>query len=378
MNNDKKIPLVDLKGQYESIKYEINEKIQEVLDSAQFVGFKTNLFIKEFERSFSEYIGVKHCISCGNGTDAIEIILRALGFGEGDEVIVPANSFIATSEAVTHAGATPVFVDCHPDYYTIDPEKIKNAVTRKTKALMPVHLYGLPAEMDEILKIANEYELKVIEDCAQAHGASYKNIKVGTFGNASAFSFYPGKNLGAYGDAGCMVTNDDALAERLRMWVNHGRTGKYDHEFEGKNSRMDALQAAILSVKLKHINKWNESRNNVAKQYFQNLKNTKFVVPSIPDYSYHAFHQFVVRCDNREILQEELKKNNIETGVHYPIPLPFLKAYEKYNLSKSDYPVSNDYMNKLLSLPMYPEISYESVDFICQILKDSSNENSLV
>ena len=369
MINNKRIPLVDLKVQYQSIKNEINEKIQDVLESAQFVGFKTNPFIKEFEEAFAKYIGIKHTISCSNGTDAIEIVLRALEIGIGDEVIVPANSFIATSESITHAGAKPVFVDCHPDYYTIDTQKIKKSITKKTKAIMPVHLYGLSAEMDEILKIAEEFGIKVIEDSAQAHGATYKGKKVGTFGIASSFSFYPGKNLGAYGDAGCMITNDDNLAERLRMWSNHGRTGKYDHEFEGKNSRMDALQAAILTIKLKYIDKWNENRIRVAKRYFQNLKSTKFIVPSIPDHSSHAFHLFVVRCENRDMLREELKKNGVETGVHYPIPLPFLKAYEKYNLEKSCFPVSADYMNKLLSLPMYAELTNESVDFICQILK---------
>lgn len=367
MNNNI-IPLVDLKLQYKSVRDEINNKIQEVVDSAQFVGFKSNPFIKEFEESFAKYINIKHCISCGNGTDAIEIILRALEIGNGDEVIVPANSFIATSESVTHAGAKPVFVDCHSDYYTIDTEKIRKAITAKTKAIMPVHLYGLPAEMDEILKIADEYGLKVIEDCAQAHGAIYKDKKVGLFGMAASFSFYPGKNLGAYGDAGCMVTNDDALAERLRMWANHGRIGKYDHEFEGKNSRMDALQAGILSVKLKYIDKWNEQRNRVAKRYINNLSKTAIGLPITPEYSYHVYHLFVVRTENRNAVRENFKTKGIETGIHYPIPPPFLKAYEKYGYSKSDFPVSNTYMNKLLSLPMYPELTDEQVDYISHIL----------
>jgi dTDP-4-amino-4,6-dideoxygalactose transaminase len=372
MINDKRIPLVDLKVQYQSIKKEIDTKMQEVIDSAQFVGFKTNPFIKEFEKGFSEYIGVKHCISCGNGTDAIEIILRALEIGNDDEVIVPANSFIASSESITHAGAKPVFVDCHPDYYTINTAEIEKAITRKTKAIMPVHLYGLPAEMDEILKIADEYGLKLIEDCAQAHGAMYKDKKVGSFGAAASFSFYPGKNLGAYGDAGCMVTNDDAIAERLRMWANHGRIGKYDHEFEGKNSRMDALQAGILSVKLKYIDKWNEQRNRVAKRYIKNLSKTEIGLPITPGYSYHVYHLFVVRTENRSVDRENLKTKGIETGIHYPIPLPFLKAYEKYGYSKSDFPVSNTYMNKLLSLPMYPELTDEQVDYISHILIQSN------
>jgi len=368
MNSTNEIPLVDLKIQYQSIKSEINAKIEEVINSAQFVGFKNNPFVRDFETAFAEFSESKHAIACGNGTDAIEIILRALGIGDGDEVIVPANSFIASSEAVSHAGAKPVFVDCHPDYYTIDTERIEKAITKKTKAIMPVHLYGLPAEMDEILMIAQKYGLKIIEDCAQAHGAKYKNRKVGTFGIASAYSFYPGKNLGAYGDAGCMVTNDDELAERLRMWSNHGRTGKYDHAFEGKNSRIDAIQAAVLSVKLKHLDEWNVKRNSAAKRYFFNLNDSNLVLPNIPDYSYHAFHLFVVRCENRDALREKLKKNGIETGVHYPIPLPFLKAYEKYNLSISNYPVSNDYSNKILSLPLYPELYGESIDYISRIL----------
>lgn len=368
MKNTKLIPLVDLKEQYGLLKEEIEPKIKEVLEKTQFIGFRNNPFIREFEDSFAAYIGARHCISCGNGTDAIEIIFRALGIGENDEVIVPANSFIASSEAITHAGAKPVFVDCHPDYYTIDITKIEKAITKKTKAIIPVHLYGLPAEMNETIKLADEFGLKVIEDCAQAHGATYHGKKVGTFGVASSFSFYPGKNLGAYGDAGCMITNDDNLADKLRMWSNHGRTGKYDHEFEGKNSRMDVLQAAILSVKLKYLDLWNEKRNHVAKRYHDNLKDSKFILPLNPSYSYHVYHQFVVRCENRETIREKLKNNNIETGIHYPIPLPFLKAYAHYGHTKEDFPVSYGYMNNLLSLPMYPELSDNMVDYICECL----------
>lgn len=360
------IPFVNLKAQYQSIKPEIDAAIAGVIENTAFIGGK---YVKDFETAFGTYIGRKFCIGCGNGTDALEIALRAVGIKSGDEVIVPANSFIATSEAVSNIGAKVVFVDNNPQYYTIDTSKIKAKITSRTKAIISVHLYGLPAEMDEVMVIAREYGLKVIEDTAQAHGATYKGKKVGTFGDAACFSFYPGKNLGAYGDGGAILMDDEKSATYARMLANHGRVSKYDHEFEGRNSRMDGIQAAVLNVKLKYLDSWSAARRRNADLYCKYLKGTGLQLPSFPSYSTHVFHLFAILVEKREEIQVALKSKGIDTGVHYPIALPLLQAYKSLGHRPSDFPVSSGQMGKLLSLPMFAELTENEITFTCEELK---------
>lgn len=361
------VPFLDLKAQYHAIKFEMDAAIQKVIDQTSFIGGK---FLDAFTNSFAEFIGSKHCIGVANGTDAIEIALRALGIGSGDEVIVPANSFIASSEAVTNAGARVKFVDCHPDYYTIDVSKLEEAITAKTKAILPVHLYGQPADMDVILALGKKHELYIIEDCAQAHGARYKEKNTGTLGHISIFSFYPGKNLGAYGDGGAILTNDDVLARKITMIANHGRIEKYNHEFEGRNSRLDSLQASILSAKLPHLADWNKSRQILAKRYDSGLKDIPgiFVPMQLAD-TESVFHLYVVRVEKRTELINFLKTNNIQSGIHYPIGLPFLKAYQYMHHGPADFPCTYQSQNEILSLPMYPELMFAMQDFVVDKIK---------
>ncbi len=365
-----RVPFVDLEAQYLSIKNEVDEAISEVLLSSAFIGGK---FVQKFEESFASYLGVKHCIGVGNGTDALYIALEALGIGEGDEVITVANSFIATSEAITRAGARVVFVDCNPKTYNIDVDQIEKKVTERTKAIIPVHLYGQPAEMDRILEIARKHSLYIIEDAAQAHGAVYKGQKVGTFGDCACFSFYPGKNLGAYGDAGAVVTNDDALAEKIRKFANHGRLSKYNHEFEGVNSRLDGLQAAILNVKLRHLEKWTENRIKAARRYDEGLSGlvvTPYVLPEVR----HVYHLYVIQTEKREEMREYLSEKGISTGIHYPIPLPFLQAYSYLNHRAEDFPVAYHLKDRILSLPMFGDITDEQIDYVIEQIKDFLNQ----
>jgi len=363
-----KVPFLDLKAQYNSIKAEMDNAISNVIENSAFVGGKA---VSEFNKNFADFIGTNHAIGVGNGTDALIISLKALGLKHGDEVILPANSFIASSEAITAVGGKVVFVDCHPDYYTIDTNKIEEKITNKTKAIIPVHLYGQPADMDSIMEIAKKNNLFVIEDAAQSHGAKYKNKKVGTFGDISIFSFYPGKNLGAYGDGGAIVTNDDKLAKYCRMYANHGRIEKYNHEFEGINSRLDGLQAAVLNVKLKYIDEWNKNRNKIANWYFDKLKGIKqLILPKIRPENFSVFHLFVVRVESRDKLRKFLKEKEISTGIHYPISLPFLHAYKYLGHTKEDFPISYNYQDKLLSLPIYPEMKEEQIDYVVRNIKE--------
>jgi len=362
-----KVPLVDLKAQYQSIKNEIDSAIQECINDSSFIGGER---VHAFEKSFAEFLGIKNCIGCANGTDAIELVLKGLGIGSGDEVIVPAYTWISTAEAPGTVGANPVFVDVVDGLYTIDYAKIEEKISSKTKAIIPVHLYGLPAEMDEIMEIANRHSLKVIEDCAQAHGAAYKGKKVGNFGHASTFSFYPSKNLGAYGDAGCMVTNADDLALQLRMLSNHGQQGKNNHFFEGRNSRLDTIQAMILSVKLQKLDQWTLLRIKNAELYKSKLQGTKIGLPQNPDYSKHVYHVFVIQIEERDKVINVLAEAGIGTAIHYPLPLPFTKPYEHLGYSPDDFPVSSGMSGKILSLPMYPELTEEQIDFVCDTLLD--------
>src|SRR4030042_7094267 len=317
------IDFVDLKAQYNSIKDQIDNAIKEVIYSCDFINGR---YTKEFEANFSKFIGIKHCIGVGNGTDALFIALKAMGINERDEVITVANSFIATSEAITMSGAKVVFVDCHKDTSQIDVNKIEKAITEKTKCIIPVHLYGQPSEMDKIIEIAKEHKLYVIEDAAQAHGAKYKGKNIGTIGDIACFSFFPGKNLGAYGDAGAIVTDNDELAKNARMFANHGRLDKYNHEFEGTNSRMDGLQGAILNIKLKYLAEWTRKRREIAEYYNRNLKEP-IILPHENSDLYSVYHLYVIRIKERDKVQARLKEQGIATGIHYPIPLPFLNAY---------------------------------------------------
>lgn len=370
-----KIPFVDLKAQYKSIEQEIQSAINEVLENSTFINSRQ---VDNFEKKFAELIGVKHCIGVGNGTDALIIALKTLGIGAGDEVIVPANSFIATSEAVTAAGARVVFVDNHPDTYNIDVDKIKEKITLKTKAIIPVHLYGQMADMDSILNIALNFNLKIIEDAAQAHLSEYKMKnstwkKAGTLGDMATFSFYPSKNLGAYGDAGAIVTDNDETANLARMYANHGRIAKYNHEFEGYNSRLDGLQAAILNVKLKYLQEWTDKRKMVASKYSELLSRIQGIVLPIVGKQFNpVWHLYVIRTERRDDLQAFLKDKSIATGVHYPIALPNLEAYKYLHKFREDFPIASQYQMKLLSLPIYPELTFEQQNYIVSQLKSFS------
>jgi dTDP-4-amino-4,6-dideoxygalactose transaminase len=356
-----KIPFVDLYAQYISIKTEIDAAVSTTIKNSSYIGGQA---VKDFEKAFAEFIGIDNVIACANGTDSLEILLQAYGIKKGDEVIVPALSWLSTSEAVSSVGATPVFVDIEKDFFTIDVNLIKKAITKKTKAIIPVHLYGHPANMPVIMEIANENNLIVIEDCAQAHGAKINKQTVGTFGNAASFSFYPGKNLGAYGDAGCMATNDELIAAKVRMIANHGQKGKHNHVIEGRNSRLDGLQAAILSAKLPHLEKWTETRISNAFIYDQLLQGSNLELPLSKENYRHVFHLYVVRISEREMLQKKLALAGIETAIHYPTALPFLPCYASKNYHHFEFPVAYSYQDKILSLPMFAELSKEQINYI--------------
>ena len=362
------VPFVDLKAQYASLKTEIDTAIQSVLDKAAFI---QGPFVAQFETAFAGKYGVKHCVGCANGTDAIYITLKALGLGTGDEVITVANSWISTSETISQAGARPVFVDIEPEYYHLDPRKIEAKITSKTKAVIPVHLYGQAADIAEIKRICDEHGLLVIEDCAQAHFATYAGRRVGTFGAAGTFSFYPGKNLGAYGDAGAIITDDDLLAERARMFANHGSRRKHHHDMEGVNSRLDGLQAAVLNVKLKYIDQWNIARHSAALKYQELLADIpQITTPRLRQNAFHIFHLYVVRAERRDGLADHLRSGGIETGLHYPAALPFLKAYARLGHTPADFPVAHRCQSEILSLPMYPELSDPQMEYVAESIRE--------
>ena len=355
------IPLIDLRLQYMSIKKEIDAAIANVLENSAFVGGK---HVLEFEEAFAAFCRTKHCVGVGNGTDALFIVLKCLGVGPGDEVITVANSFIATAEAASLTGAKVVFVDCDDITYTIDIKQVESAISDRTKAIIPVHLYGHPANMEELMKVADGHGLHVVEDAAQAHGSEVRGKRVGTFGVASCFSFYPGKNLGAYGDAGAIVTDDAALAARCRMFANHGRLKKYDHELEGVNSRLDGLQAAVLTVKLKYLEGWTEKRRSAAQNYRELLGDGGLILPVEKPEARHVYHLFVVRVPNRDKVQAHLKEKGIATGIHYPISLPNLQAYKYLGYKPENFPLSSKFSNEILSLPMYPELTRSQIEYI--------------
>jgi dTDP-4-amino-4,6-dideoxygalactose transaminase len=366
MKTNMQVPFADLRSQYHSLKKEIDAAIFSVIEDGEFIKGK---YVAVFEKEFAEAYGVKHCIGVANGTDAIYIVLKMLGIGEGDEVITVANSWISTSETITQAGARPVFVDAEADYYTIDVAAIEAKITPRTRAIIPVHLYGQPAEVDKIKSICEKHKLFLIEDCSQSHFAKLDGRYAGTFGLVSTFSFYPGKNLGAYGDAGAIITNDDALAEKMRMYSNHGALVKHSHVMEGINSRLDGLQAAILSVKLPHLKKWNEMRFSNALYLTDKLAGIPGIeTPRIRKNASHVFHLYVVQAERREELRRHLKESGIETAIHYPTPLPLLPAYAYLGHAAKDFSVASANMKKILSLPMFPELSKEQMDYLANTI----------
>ncbi|GAB6074891.1 DegT/DnrJ/EryC1/StrS family aminotransferase [Nautilia lithotrophica] len=361
------VKFLDLKRQYESIKSEINKAIFNVINESAFIGGK---YVKIFEEEFAKYQGAQYCIGVGNGTDALEIAIESLDLPKGSEIIVPANSFIATSEAVTRTGHKVVFCDCDEKNYTISISSLKKKITPNTSAVIAVHLYGHPCDMDEILKIAKENNLIIIEDCAQAHGAEYKGKKVGTIGDIGTFSFYPGKNLGAYGDGGAIVTKDEELAKKCRMIANHGRINKYNHEFEGRNSRLDGLQAAILSIKLKYLSEWTDKRISIAQYYLDNLRDVRdIVLPKRESWAKQVYHLFVIRTEKRDELKSFLQEKGIQTGIHYPIALPKLKAYEYLNQANENF-IANNIDKELLSLPMGEHLEEKDVKYVIEKIKE--------
>ncbi|HET9054379.1 MAG TPA: DegT/DnrJ/EryC1/StrS family aminotransferase [Cyclobacteriaceae bacterium] len=361
------IPFVNLRLQYESIQSEIDQAIQDVFAKSQFIGGDV---VKKFEEEFSTLLGTKHCIGTGNGTDSLFLILKALGIGPGDEVITPAFSCIPSAECITLAEATVVFADVDDQYYTLDPADVERKITSRTKAVIAVHLYGQAAFVAQLKKLCDKHKIFLIEDCAQAHLSKEKNGFTGTFGVASAFSFYPTKNLGAYGDAGCVLTQDKIVAENVRRLANHGALKKNDHEIEGTNSRLDTLQAAILSVKLKHLKKWNDQRIVIADQYTNSLKNISgLTVPAVAAETEHTFHIYAIRTAKRDALKTHLSKAGIETLIHYPQALPFTAAYRYKNHSPGDFPVSAKLQHEVLSLPVYPGLTSDRVTTVIENIK---------
>jgi dTDP-4-amino-4,6-dideoxygalactose transaminase len=361
------VPFVDLKAQYKSIQQEIDTAIANVIGETAFIGGK---YVKEFEQKFAELYGVMHVISCANGTDSLYILMKMLGIGEGDEVITVANSWISSSETISQAGAKPIFVDIDETYYSMNENLLEAAITPNTKAVIAVHLQGQMCNIEAMEAICNKHGVVLIEDCAQSHLSEYKGIRAGLRGIAGSFSFYPGKNLGAYGDAGCIITNDDALAEKCRMYANHGALKKHHHQIEGINSRLDGLQAAILSAKLPYLLEWTEQRIANAKRYDEALKGIEqIVLPQVRDNSKHTYHLYVIRAERRDELMAYLKEQGIETAIHYPTPLPLLPCYAYLGYKAADFPVASSYQIQILSLPIYPELTQESVDYVARTIK---------
>ncbi len=363
-----KVPFLDLKAQLVPIKEEIKQAINEVIDNTAFAG---GPFVEKFEKSFAAFCGSKYAIGVGNGTDAIWLALLALGVGEADEVITAPSTFIATAEAISFAGADPVFVDIDPDTCNMDPAKLECAITPRTKAIIPVHLFGQPADMDPILEVAKKHNLPVLEDACQAHGALYKGKKAGTMGIAGCFSFYPGKNLGAFGEAGAVVTDDEELAKKIKVLRDHGQPQKYHHDVIGWNARMDGIQGAVLSVKLKYLDKWNEARRANAKKYDKLLAGVSEIrLPVEKDYARHVYHLYALRDPKRNALMTFLGEKGVATGIHYPVPLHMTKAYEYLHLKPGSFPVAELAASEFVSLPMFPELTDDQISYVCQCVKE--------
>jgi dTDP-4-amino-4,6-dideoxygalactose transaminase len=366
------VPFVDLSAQYPTIALEINEAIAKVIRDTDFIlGREVGLF----EEEFAAYCEAKYAVGVDSGTSALELALRAYEIGPGDEVITAANTFIASALAISHTGAKPVLVDVDPFTYTIDVVGIAKAITPRTKAILPVHLYGHPAHMDPIRELAQKHGLVVIEDACQAHGARYKGKRAGSLGHAAAFSFYPGKNLGAFGDGGMVVTNDREIAKRLTMLRNYGQKEKYHHQFRGYNRRLDTLQAAILRVKLKYLEKWNAARRWNAKLYHESLEGTGVVVPTEAAGAESVWHLYVIRTENRDILRENLVSRGISPGIHYPIPIHLQPAYEDLGHKRGDFPITEAHAQRILSLPMYAELTPESIQHVTRSIRAVLSED---
>lgn len=353
------VNFVDLKAQYWSIAPEIDAAMADVLQNTAFILGKG---VSDFEKEFAQYCQAQYAIGVDSGTSALELTLRAFGIGEGDEVITAANTFIATALAISYTGAQPVLVDIDPHTYNIDPNLLTDAISNKTKAIIPVHLYGQPADMDPVLEIARSNGLFVIEDACQAHGAKYKSKRVGGIGDAAAFSFYPAKNLGAFGDAGMVVTNNEEIADHIRVLRDVGQREKYHHEVKGYNHRLDNLQAAVLRVKLKYLDEWNTARRHHAQQYNDLFAGSQVITPSTPDYAEPVYHLYIARVEDRDGLQEHLAERKVFTGIHYPIPIHLQAAYQDLGYKHGDFPITERYANQILSLPMYAELTPEMID----------------
>jgi dTDP-4-amino-4,6-dideoxygalactose transaminase len=362
------IPFVDLKAQYRHIKPVIDAAIQNVIEETAFIGGK---YVKNFEAEFASLYNVKHVIACANGTDSLYILMKMMGIGPGDEVITAANSWISSSETITQAGARPVFVDIDPVYYSMDERRLNLCITDKTKAIIAVHLQGQMCAIDMIKELCDKRGIQLIEDCAQSHFSELNGIRAGVNGHAGSFSFYPGKNLGAYGDAGCIITNDDLLAEKCRMYANHGALKKPFHLIEGINSRLDGIQAAILSAKLPYILEWTEKRIKVASLYNRYLRNIEqIILPAVRPHSKHTYHLYVIRAKQRDDLMNHLKNRGIESVIHYPTALPNLPAYQYLGHLGNDFPVATQLQSEILSLPVYPELDEEHIIFIADAIRE--------
>ena len=362
------IPLVDLKAQYVDTKSEIDAAIQRVVENTNFI---LGQEVANFEQAFARYVGAKGAVGVASGTSALFLSLLACGIGPGDEVITTAHTFMATAEVISQRGARPVFVDIDPRTYNIDPAQVEDAITPHTKAILPVHLYGQPAHMEPLLDIAQRHNLWLIEDAAQAHGAEYRGQRCGTIGHLACFSFYPGKNLGAYGDAGAVTSNDEALLSRVRTLRNHGRIGKYEHAEIGYGERLDALQAAILGAKLPHLDAWNEARRAHARLYNEWLADCDVVTPYESPEVRHVYHLYVLRTPQRETMLAHLKSREISAGIHYPLPLHRQPAYLKQGYGNVSLPVTERLAQEVLSLPMYPELSREQIAYVAQAIKEA-------
>lgn len=362
-----KVPFLDLKAQYASIRQEIANALQQVLDNT---AFASGPFVEKFEKDFASFCQCKFAIGVGSGTDALWMALLNLEIGPGDEVITTPNTFIATTEAISFCGAKPVFVDVDEKTYNMNPGFLEDAITPKTKAIIPVHLFGQMADMDRIMEIARAHGLFVVEDACQAHGAEYKGRSAGSVGDVGCFSFYPGKNLGAYGEAGAIVTNNAELAEKMRMFRDHGQKKKYKHCIIGWNARMDGFQGAILSVKLKYLNKWNEARRKHAHLYNSLLSDIDdIMVPMEADYGRHVYHVYAIRTKNRDALISSLAEEDIFCGIHYPVPIHLQEAYKSLGNNKGSFPITEKCAEEFVSLPMFAELSQEQIQKVCRKIK---------
>lgn len=360
-----KVPFADLRALHAPLRAELARVFERVVDSNSFI---LGPEVQQFEKAFAGYLGVEHCVAVNNGTTALQAALMALGIGRGDEVITAANTFIATAEAISAVGARAVFVDVDPLYYNMDAGAVAKAITSRTRALIPVHLYGQTADMDPLLQLANKHGLFVIEDACQAHGAEYKGRRAGTMGVMGCFSFYPGKNLGALGEGGAVVCNDPHLARQLQMLRDHGSVRKYEHSFPGYNLRMEGLQGGFLAVKLRHLDEDNDRRRAAAQHYRHLLDGSDIVVPAVMPEAKHVYHLYVIQAQDRETLKKQLSESGVETGLHYPVPLHLQNAYAHLGHKAGDFPVAESLSQRILSLPMFPTITREQIEYVCSVV----------